>query len=209
MISRRDALRSTLSFAGAAYLLSRHPNANGFTSPNARPRIGVVGSGSRWYIRATGINADYGSAPQMRGFGDYVAICDVDSRRRESAASIVKDWTGTAPSTMLDYRELLDDDSIDIVHISTPDHWHAKIAIEAMLAGKDVYCEKPMTLTIEEGRQMCDVCKRTGRIVQVGTQQRSGNQFLQAIALIRAGRLGDIKKATCSIGGAPTSPQLP
>jgi predicted dehydrogenase len=209
MISRRDALKSTLSFAGAAYLLSRHPKASGFTSPNARPRIGVVGSGSRWYIRATGINADYGSAPQMRGFGDYVAICDVDSRRRESAASIVKDWTGTAPSTMLDYRELLDDDSIDIVHISTPDHWHAKIAIEAMLAGKDVYCEKPMTLTIEEGRQMCDVCKRTGRIVQVGTQQRSGNQFLQAIALIRAGRLGDIKKATCSIGGAPTSPQLP
>ncbi len=209
MISRRDALKSTLSFGGSAFLLSRHPKANGFTSPNARPRIGVVGSGSRWYIRATGIDADYGSAPQMRGFGDYVAICDVDSRRRESAANIVQDWTGTAPSTMLDYREILDDDSIDIVHISTPDHWHAKIAIEAMLAGKDVYCEKPMTLTIEEGRQMCDVCKRTGRVVQIGTQQRSGIQFLQAIALIRAGRLGDIKKATCSIGGAPTSPQLP
>ena len=74
---------------------------------------------------------------------------------------------------MLDYRKVLDDDSIDIVHISTPDHWHAKVAIEAMLAGKDVYCEKPMTLTIEEGRQMCEVCKRTGRVVQVGTQQRS------------------------------------
>ena len=209
MISRRDALKSTVSFAGAAFFFSRHRKASGFTSPNARPRIGVVGSGSRWYIRATGINADYGSAPQMRAYGDYVAVCDVDSRRRESAAGIVKDWTGTAPKTMLDYREILDDDSIDIVHISTPDHWHAKIAIEAMLAGKDVYCEKPMTLTIEEGRQMCEVCKRTGRIVQVGTQQRSGRQFLQAIALIRDGRLGEIKKATCSIGGAPTSPQLP
>ncbi|MDB4695094.1 Gfo/Idh/MocA family oxidoreductase [bacterium] len=209
MISRRDALKSTVSFAGATFLFSRHRKAIGFTSPNARPRIGVVGSGSRWYIRATGIDADYGSAPQMRGYGDYVAVCDVDSRRRESAASIVKDWTGTAPKTALDYREILDDDSIDIVHISTPDHWHAKIAIEAMLAGKDVYCEKPMTLTIEEGRQMCEVCKRTGRIVQVGTQQRSGRQFLQAIALIRDGRLGEIKKATCSIGGAPTSPQLP
>ncbi len=209
MISRRDTLKSTLSFAGAAYLTSRHPRAYGFTSPNARPRIGAVGSGSRWYIRATGINADHGSAPQMRSFGDYVAICDVDSRRRDAAAGIAKEWTGTAPKTMLDYRAVLDDDSIDIVHISTPDHWHAKIAIEAMLAGKDVYCEKPMTLTIEEGRQMCDVCKRTGRIVQIGTQQRSGNQFLQAIALIRAGRLGEIRKATCSIGGAPTSPQLP
>tara|TARA_B110000495_G_scaffold201241_1_gene218217 strand:- start:85 stop:1455 length:1371 start_codon:yes stop_codon:yes gene_type:complete len=209
MISRRAALKSSLSFAGAAFFLSRHPKAIGFTSPNARPRIGVVGSGSRWYIRATGINADYGSAPQMRRYGDYVAVCDVDSRRRDMASKIVKDWTGNAPSTMLDYRKLLDDDSIDIVHISTPDHWHAKIAIEAMLAGKDVYCEKPMTLTIEEGRQICDVCKRTGRVVQIGTQQRSGRQFLQAIALIRAGRLGEIKKATCSIGGAPTSPALP
>ena len=74
MISRRDALRSTVSFAGATFLLSRHPKATGFMSPNSRPRIGVVGSGSRWYIRATGINADYGSAPQMRGFGDYVAV---------------------------------------------------------------------------------------------------------------------------------------
>ena len=82
---RRDALRSTLSFAGATFLLSRHPRAHGFISPNSRPRIGVVGAGSRWYIRATGIDADYGSAPQMRQFGDYVAICDVDSRRRESA----------------------------------------------------------------------------------------------------------------------------
>ena len=84
MISRRDALRSTLSFAGATFLLSRHPRAHGFISPNSRPRIGVVGAGSRWYIRATGIDADYGSAPQMRQFGDYVAICDADSRRRES-----------------------------------------------------------------------------------------------------------------------------
>ena len=171
--------------------------------------MAVIGSGSRWYIRATGVDRDYGSAPQMRKFGDYVAVCDVDSRRREMAGSIVKEWTGKTPVTQLDYRAVLDDDKVDIVHISTPDHWHAKIAIEAMLAGKDVYCEKPMTLTIDEGRQMCDVCKQTGRIVQIGTQQRSSRQFLMAIALIRAGRLGDIRKATCSIGGAPTSPSLP
>jgi predicted dehydrogenase len=108
-----------------------------------------------------------------------------------------------------DYRTLIDRDDIDVVHISTPDHWHAKIAIEAMRAGKDVYCEKPMTLTIEEGQQMCKVCRDTGQIVQIGTQQRSNANFIKAIALIREGRIGEVKKATCSIGGAPTSPRLP
>ena len=143
----------------------------------------------------------------MRKFGDYVAICDADKQRLQLAGEIVKQWSGAAPDAVDDYRAILDRDDIDIVHISTPDHWHAKIAIEAMLAGKDVYCEKPMTLTIEEGQQMCEVCRKTGRIVQVGTQQRSGQQFIRAIAMIRDGRIGELKKATCSIGGAPTSPR--
>jgi predicted dehydrogenase len=78
-----------------------------------------------------------------------------------------------------------------------------------MLAGKDVYCEKPMTLTVPEGRAICEVCKKTGRIVQIGTQQRSGGQFVQAIALLQQGRIGKIQKATCHIGGAPTSPEIP
>ena len=78
-----------------------------------------------------------------------------------------------------------------------------------MLAGKDVYCEKPMTLTIEEGRLMSRVCKETKRVCQIGTQQRSNINFIKAIALIQAGRLGTVTKATCGIGGAPTSPVLP
>ncbi len=96
-----------------------------------------------------------------------------------------------------------------MVHIVTPDHWHAKVAIEAMLAGKDVYCEKPMTLTIEEGQQICEVAKRTNRVMQVGTQQRSDPSMLRAIALIRAGQLGTLTKVTCAIGGALRSPELP
>ena len=208
-LNRRRAIERGLAIAGAAYLASPQDQAKGFESPNDRPRMGAIGTGSRWYIRATGVNRDYGSAPQMRKFADYVSVCDVDSRRRETAGTIVKDWSGKECKTELDYRAVLEDDGIDIVHISTPDHWHAKIAIEAMLAGKDVYCEKPMTLTIDEGRQMCEVCKSTGKIVQIGTQQRSSRPFLQAIALIRAGRLGEVRKATCSIGGAPTSPSLP
>ncbi|PAY17928.1 oxidoreductase [Rhodopirellula sp. SM50] len=208
-LNRRRALASSLSFAGAAVLAGRDQRALGFAAANERPRVGAVGTGSRWCIKATGIDRPYGSAPDFRKYGDYVAICDADANRLAMASDLVKNWTGTKPTASADYRSILDDDRIDIVHISTPEHWHAKVAIEAMLAGKDVYCEKPMTLTIEEGRLMSDVCKKTGRVVQIGTQQRSSRQFIQAIALIRAGRLGELKKATCSIGGAPTSPTLP
>ena len=209
VLDRRSALRSTLQFAGASVLLNPMERAVAFQSANERPRLGVVGTGSRWCQKATGIDRPYGSAPDFAKYGDYVAVCDADSSRREMAAGLVKQWHGQAPQVHADYRAILDDPSIDIVHITTPDHWHAKIAIEAMKAGKDVYCEKPMTLTIDEGKQIGAICEQTGRVMQVGTQQRSGRQFIQAIALIREGRLGQIKKATCSIGGAPTSPEIP
>jgi predicted dehydrogenase len=78
-----------------------------------------------------------------------------------------------------------------------------------MLAGKDVYCEKPMTLTIEEGRLICDICTKTGAVFQVGTQQRSAPQFIKAVAMIRDGRLGTLRRVQCGIGGAPTSPEIP
>jgi predicted dehydrogenase len=190
-------------------VLHRDRRAAGFVAANERPRVAAVGTGSRWCQKATGIDGPWGSAPDFRRYGDYVAVCDADADRRALASDLVKDWTGARPKAVADNRAILDDASVDVVHISTPDHWHAKIAIEAMLAGKDVYCEKPMTLTIEEGRLMSDVCRQTGRIVQIGTQQRSEKRFLQAIALIRAGRLGELKKATCRIGSSPTSPKLP
>ncbi|MEM7312928.1 MAG: Gfo/Idh/MocA family oxidoreductase, partial [Planctomycetota bacterium] len=199
---------SSLAWAGATVIL-RGQRAHGFMSANDRPTIGAVGTGSRWYIKATGIDKGYGSAPTMRKYGDYIAVCDADTSRRERAGEIVTEWTGKAADVVKDYRKLIDRDDIDCIHISTPEHWHAKVAIEAMKSGKDVYCEKPMTLTIEEGQQICQVAKSTGRIMQVGTQQRSNMGFIKAIALIRDGRIGEVKKATCSIGGGPTSPELP
>ena len=95
--------------------------------------------------------------------------------------------------------------------IVTTDHWHSKIAIEAMQAGKDVYCEKPLTLTIEEGKLINKVQQETGRVFQVGTQQRTemGQRFLQAIAMIRDGRIGDVERVTCNIGGAPVCDPIP
>ena len=207
--SRRKMLKSSLAWSGAAVVLGQSQRALGFLAANERPRMAAVGTGSRWCQKATGLNGGYGSAPDMRKYGDYIAVCDADTHRRELAAGLVKDWSGIDASIAADYREIIDRDDIDIVHISTPDHWHAKIAIEAMLSGKDVYCEKPMTLTIEEGKKMVEVCRQTGRIVQIGTQQRSNQLFLRAIAMIRDGRIGKLQKATCRIGGAPTSPSLP
>ncbi|MFZ5829464.1 MAG: Gfo/Idh/MocA family protein, partial [Planctomycetota bacterium] len=206
--SRRRFMRHLGAATGAGLLAGIVPRALGFESPNARPRLGLVGCGSRWgWQLASG--GTYGVGPDFTAFGDYVAVCDVDRRRRDAAAMLVEKWGGAKPDAASDYRAVLERDDIDAVLCFTPDHWHAKIAIEAMLAGKDVYCEKPMTLTIEEGRQIGDVCRRTGQVMQVGTQQRSDTRFLTAIALIRAGRLGRLQRIECGIAGAPTSPAIP
>lgn len=208
-VNRRQALQTTLAWAGAAVVSHRSRLSAEPVSANDRPRMAAIGTGSRWSQKATGIDGNYGSGKDMAKLGDYTMVCDADAERVERAAGIAKGWSDKDAVAVSDYRAIIDSDDIDIVHISTPDHWHAKIAIEAMLAGKDVYCEKPMTLTIEEGILMSKVCRETKRICQIGTQQRSNQNFIKAIALIRDGRIGDVKKATCSIGGGPTSPSLP
>jgi predicted dehydrogenase len=106
-----------------------------------------------------------------------------------------------------DYRQLLDRKDIDVVTIVTPDHWHSKISIDAMRAGKDVYCEKPLTLTIHEGKQIRKVLQETKRVFQVGTQQRSemGLNFLKAVAMIKQGRIGKVQRVICDIGGSTNS----
>ncbi len=182
-------------------------------SANDRPIVGCIGVGDRW--NAVG--------PQALNFGDCVAVCDVDTAMTDKAKARVTEIQTKAGrqrdvAVFGDYRKLLENKDIDVVTIITPDHWHSKIAIEAMRAGKDVYCEKPLTLTIDEGKQIIKVLKETGRVFQVGTQQRSEmsankgevkSQFLVAVALCRQGRLGEIKKVQCAIGAAPTSPSLP
>ncbi|MGD9855719.1 MAG: Gfo/Idh/MocA family oxidoreductase, partial [Planctomycetaceae bacterium] len=203
--TRRDFLKtSTAAAAGAVmpyWFTSESARALAYISPNDRPVLGCIGTGSRW--GGVGRNA--------REFADCVAVCDVDSGRAEKARGIGKGDSNRDVAVHEDYRHVLDRKDIDVVTIVTPDHWHSKIAIDALRAGKDVYCEKPLTLTINEGKQIIKVLEETNRVFQVGTQQRSemGQRFLQAIALIRDGRIGDVKKVTCDIGGAPTSNPLP
>jgi predicted dehydrogenase len=144
-------------------------------------------------------------------FGDCVAVCDVDANHAGQARDRVKSIQSRDVDVCEDYRKILDRKDVDVVTIVTPDHWHSKIAIEALQAGKDVYCEKPLTLTIHEGRQIIKVLEETKRVFQVGTQQRSemGERFLQAIALIRDGRIGTVRKITCDIGGSTDSGHIP
>ena len=128
------------------------------TSKNDRFAIGLIGAGGM----------GCGNMKSAKEYLDVVAIADVDTNRSQKANKTLSDGKATVYE---DYREILDRKDIDVVHIATPDHWHTKPLIEAMLAGKDVYCEKPLTLTVDEGKLIRKVQKETGRIVQVGTQQ--------------------------------------
>lgn len=121
------------------------------------------------------------------------ALCDVDSKRLATALQATRD-AGFDSAGFEDYRKLLDRKDIDAVVISTPDHWHCLPAIHACQAGKDVYCEKPLTLTVAEGREMVKVARDTKRIVQTGSQQRSDDKFRTACELVRSGRIGDVKE---------------
>jgi predicted dehydrogenase len=170
-------------------------------SANDRPRLGAIGLGGQ----------GSGIANRASKFGDIVALCDVDRSRLEKANADNDKSLGKGKAEMFgDYQKLLDRKDIDIVTIGTPDHWHVRIALAALRAGKDVYCEKPLTLTIDEGKVLTKAVKESGRVFQVGTQQRSenNNMFQTAVAIVREGRLGKIERVTCAIGGVKPSGKL-
>jgi predicted dehydrogenase len=144
-------------------------------------------------------------------FADFAALADVDAGVLGTNVDRVEKAQGKKPDAYADYRTILDRKDIDAVMIASPDHWHTKMAVEAMRAGKDVYCEKPLTLTIDEGKLIEKVVDETKRVFQVGTMQRSecDKRFLTAIALVRHGRIGTVKKITCGIQGMTASPVIP
>lgn len=160
--------------------------------------IGVGGSRGRY-------NQGGGIARRASQFGEMIAVCDVDDRHTEEFSAWSQDKLGHPLNKYRDYRELLEKEKPDVVTIGTPDHWHVPIALAALHAGCDVYCEKPLTLTIDEGKMVREAVAETGRVFQVGTQQRSqdNSRFLKAIAMVHSGRLGDNVNAYVAIGGGP------
>lgn len=207
--SRRNFLKqSALGVLGVGvtpYLVSSSQPVRAEAASD-RLRMGCIGVGDMGRGDASGFN----------GLVDIVAVCDVDSLHMDMAQAnknIGKKGADGNPlplDTYKDYRKILERKDIDVVSIVTVDHWHTKIAIEALQAGKHVFCQKPLTLTIEENQLIRNACKKYDRVFQVGTQQRSQReQFLAAILMVQKGMLGEIKKLTCDIGGTPTSGAIP
>lgn len=164
-------------------------------SDSARPTLAAIGvGGSRGRY-----NQGRGIARAAANHADMIAVCDVDDLHNQE----FNDSFGGKLNTYQDYRELFEKEKPDVVTIGTPDHWHVPIALHAMANGADVYCEKPLTLTIAEGEVIKRAVEETGRVFQVGTQQRSSMLFDYAVAIIKSGRLGDVKTAHCAINGGP------
>lgn len=203
--TRRDFLKRSLT-AGFGLLVAPTivpASVFGPNAPSNRINIGAIGTGR--------ISRDH-DMPGVWKYDDVriVAAADVDANRVADAKKLIeghyskklgKPYNGV--TTYENYLDLLANKDIDAVLISTPDHWHAKMAIDAVRAGKDVYLQKPTSLTIEEGRKMSDAVNSTGRILQIGSQQRSMEQFRIACELVRNGRIGQLKEVEIRLPGDP------
>jgi predicted dehydrogenase len=152
--------------------------------PNDRPGVALVGCGGMGKADAT--NAS--------GYGDIVAVCDVDDNHAAAAAAQFTEGE-KKPTAFHDFRKVLERDDVHVIVNATPDHWHSLINIAAAKAGKDIYAEKPLTLTIDEGRHVVDAVAKGGVVLQTGTQQRSSQRFRLACELVRNGRIGALMSA--------------
>ena len=192
-LNRRKFLATTAA-ASAVFAAPYYVPARAFGA-NERIVTGHIGVGRQ------------GLANLGAFISNAAAVADVDKNHAAEAAKRVQ-AKGNKVEVFGDYRKLLDRKDIDAVVISTPDHWHALTMIDACNAGKDVYCEKPLTLTVVEGRRMVEAARKNKRIVQTGSQQRSDKRFRQACELVRNGKLGKMQTILVGIPG-PNHPTTP
>jgi len=191
VVTRREFLKSSVVTAAAFAVPTIVPSSVfGANAPSNRITIGSIGLGGMGTGNMKGFKGKSGS--------EVVALCDVDASPLEKA----RQTAGLdEKSCYNDFRDLLARDDVDAVVVATPDHWHVPASIAAVKAGKDVYCEKPLTLTIAEGRALADAVKRYGRVLQTGSQQRSGSEFRRACELVRNGRIGKLHTIKVGIPG--------
>src|SRR6266536_4324687 len=217
-LPRREFVKSSVKgVIGSSLLVWGFPaivpaSVFGQKAPSNRINVGAIGNGRISRVHDLPGTWKFDTA-------QIVAVCDLDSRRVEDAQKLINDFyskkTGKTYDGVIgysDYRELLKSKDVDAVLVSTPDHWHAIVAAHAVEAGKDVYLQKPASLTIAEGRALSNTVQRTGRILQVGSQQRSSPQFRYAAELVLNGRIGELKTVYVGLPGDPSGddePEMP
>ena len=201
-ITRRTFLKSTAVVALPYVVSASAIGAGGRPAPSERIVMGAIGTGGQGTRHIGGgiwvQGGGFVSKPQVQ----FVAVCDVNARNRANARDIINKHYGNSDCREYnDFRELAARDDIEAVLVATPDHWHVLASIAAVKGGKDVYCEKPLSLTIHQARTLADRVKRYGRIFQTGTQQRSWHEFRFACELVRNGYIGQVKSITVNVGG--------
>lgn len=205
-VTRREFLGlSALGLASLTILPSWAVNGVRI-APSDRVVLGFVGLGQQGL-------SDFKSFSTCPGV-QVAACCDVDSLKRERFKRRVEAWQkslNVAPRCDMYefYEDVLDRKDIDVIEVATPDHWHALVAIHACQSGKDVYCQKPLAYTITEGLAVARAVRDNNRVFQIGSQQRSSKEFQDAIALVRAGKIGHIEKIYARVGEPPKPLDLP
>ncbi|WP_299671496.1 Gfo/Idh/MocA family oxidoreductase [uncultured Polaribacter sp.] len=207
--SRRKFIKNTSLAFGAIAIIPRHVLGRGFLAPSDKINLGIIGLGKQGNI----LSNKFLSNTEVQ----IVAGSEVWNSKREFFKNKLESLYAKhrnansykGVSTYLEYKELLERNDIDAVVVATPDHWHAIQSIDAMKAGKDVYCEKPLTNTIVEGRAIADTVEKTKKIFQTGSMQRSWAKFITAQEIVSSGKLGEIKKVLVNVGDPAKNYDLP
>ncbi|GAB3509587.1 Gfo/Idh/MocA family oxidoreductase [Spirosoma knui] len=199
--NRRTFLKQAVGLS-AFYIVPRHVLGRGYLAPSDQITVGFIGLGKQ----SGGLRNQF-----LKNDARIIAACDVDQSKQVTFVEAVNTfYAGKTDKSAYngcqrydDYRQLLGNKDIDAVVIATPDHWHSVIAIQAAKAGKDIYCEKPLALTVEEGRDMVKATRKHKRVFQTGNMQRSWKEFRQAVELVRNGYIGTVKTINVNVGGPP------
>lgn len=205
-MQRKTFIKNTLVGAAAFAIVPRHVlGGKGYVAPNDRINLGFIGVGKQ----ARGLLNNMSKLSETL----VLAASDVDKKKLDFFIAESKQHNEKKSATDVTgyghYRELLGRKDIDAVVVATPDHWHAQIAIDAAKAGKDIYCEKPLALTIAEGRAMVNAVRKYKRVLQTGSMQRSSYNFRQAAELVLNGYIGQVKEINVSVGEPVKQCDLP
>ncbi|MEN0052549.1 MAG: Gfo/Idh/MocA family oxidoreductase, partial [Mucilaginibacter sp.] len=208
-ITRKQFIKQA-ALLSSFFIVPRHVlGGKGYTAPSDKINIGFIGAGRQ------SLTLQKSFLPLTNA--QIVAVCDVYEVKVNNFAQMVNTYYAqNAPQQQYngiksyhDYKDILNRKDIDAVVIAVPDHWHAVIAVQAANAGKDIYCEKPLSLTVAEGRAMVNAVRKNKRVFQTGSMQRSWPEFRQAAELVRNGYLGELKEIKVSVGGPPVDFNLP